>query len=164
MQRNNQPINKQGSANVARGMQATAKLYAILATVTLLSSIVPLVPSSHVLFATMSDPPPVETSTPLLSLSHPLSNCPTSSTPAFTNCPALSTLASPCVIHCPIAFRSVLHPTPLAVLFAARSPHITCHLLVSYSTNVNPLETMENFRIYNLLFRCCSKRFSFFHQ
>jgi hypothetical protein len=87
----------------------------------------PLLPSAQCVLH-----PCVRSSTPFLSLSLPLSDCPTSSTSALSDCPASSTLASHCVVHCPIALRSVLCPPPLVVLFTAQLLCIACHPLVSY--------------------------------
>ncbi len=57
----------------------------------------------------------------------------TSSTPASSNRPALSTHVSCCVVQHPIPLQCVLHPTPLVILFAAQSPCIACHPLISVS-------------------------------
>jgi hypothetical protein len=117
-------------------MQVTAKLNAIFATPTLPLLIVvssaaalgPLLSSSQCVVRRH-----VGSFIPLLSLCPPQFDCPTLSTPTSCNRPMSSTLASCCVIHHPITLQSVLHPPPLVVRFAAQSPCITCHPLVSCS-------------------------------
>jgi hypothetical protein len=114
--------------------QVTAKLNAIFATLTLPSLIVkssaatlgPLLPSSQCVVQCRVLHP-----SPLFVLS--TIQLPASSTPTSSNCPGLSTLASCCVLHRPITSRSVIRPPPIFVLFAARSPCIACHPLVSRS-------------------------------
>jgi hypothetical protein len=117
-------------------MQAIAKLNAIFATTALPLSIVmssatvlgPLLPSTQRVVRRL-----VGSSTPLLSLSCPLSDHPVSSTPALSDRPASSTLASCCVVHRSIALRSVLCHPPLVVTFAAQLPQSARHPLVSRS-------------------------------
>jgi hypothetical protein len=132
----NATTNKQMSRDQhAGGMQATAKLNAIFATAALPLSIVvssapafgALFPSAQCVFRHR-----VGSST-LLSLSCQPPNCLASSTPALSDCPASSTFASHCVIHHPITLQSVVCPSPLVVSFAAQSPCIACHPLVSHS-------------------------------
>jgi hypothetical protein len=97
-------------------MQTTAKLNAIFASAALPLLIIVssatalghLLPCARCVVCRR-----VGSSTPLLSLSCPPSNCPASSTPALSDHPALSTLASCCVVHRPITFQSVLCPPPL---------------------------------------------------
>jgi hypothetical protein len=90
-------------------------------------------PPLYMSSAAVSGPPLVRSSTPLLSSCCPPSDCPPLSTPALSDRPALSTVASRYVVHRPIALQSVLRPPPLLMSFAAQPPCIARHLLVSCS-------------------------------
>ncbi len=136
MWHNNQPTTEQGSAKVARGIQATAKMNAIVATVTLLLSIVlssanglgSWLPSSQRVVHCCVGP-----STPFLSFCCPPFYPPALSSPALSDCPTFFTLASWCVIHHPIALQSVLRLPPLVVSFTTQLPCIAYHPLISHS-------------------------------